>query len=110
MGAVKKDSLKLIYVVFPAKFSLKKPVTALLKKKLIVCANVIRGMESHYVWNGKVEKSKETVVIFKSLAAKEKALIKAISEIHPYEVPFVAVISPESVNAGYLDYAVQQQS
>lgn len=109
MGTMKKN-LKLIYVVFPAKFSLKGPISILLKKRLIVCANVLKGMESHYVWKGKVKKSKETLVIFKTLASQEKSFLKELSKTHPYEVPFIAVIAPESVNASYLNYAVEQQS
>lgn len=108
MGTLKK--LKIVYVLFPAKFSLKKPIAELLKCRLIVCANVIQGIESHYIWQGNIEKSKETAVFFKTLASREKELRAAIAKFHPYEVPFIAVIALESVNTGYLNYAMQQQS
>lgn len=110
MGVVKRKSLKLVYVVFPANFSLSKPVSELLKSRLIVCANVLKGMESHYFWQGKVEKSKETIVIFKVLAKKERRFMTELARIHPYEVPFVGVLGLESVNSSYLSYAIQQQT
>jgi len=107
---MKRKSLKFVYVVFPSKFSLNKPLSELLKKKLIVCANVVKSMESQYVWNGKVEKSKETIVLFKVLAEKVRRVEGEIIKMHPYEVPFIGVIDIESVNAAYLNYAIQQQS
>lgn len=110
MGAVKRDSLKLVYVVFPAKYSLKKTISELLSSRLIVCANVVKGMESHYFWKGKVEKSKETIVIFKVLAGNERLFLTEIKKNHPYEVPFIGVIGLESVNSEYLNYAIQQQT
>ncbi|MCC2678964.1 MAG: hypothetical protein K0R29_1540 [Pseudobdellovibrio sp.] len=67
-------------------------------------------MESHYVWKGKVEKSKETVVLFKVLAGKVGHLEREIIKFHPYDVPFIGVIDIESVNAGYFNYAIQQQT
>lgn len=110
MGAVKNKALKLVYVVFPASFSLKKSVSELLKSRLIVCANIVKGMESQYLWKGKVEKSKETIVIFKVLASKERPFLAEIAKIHPYEVPFIGVLGLESVNGSYLTYAIQQQT
>jgi periplasmic divalent cation tolerance protein len=107
---MKKESLVLIYVVYPKKFNLKGHISSLLKKNIIVCANVISGMSSHYRWKGKIEESKESVVIYKALSSLKKTVTAAIKKTHPYEVPFIAVIKAESVNAEYLNYAIEQQT
>jgi periplasmic divalent cation tolerance protein len=109
VGSVKGNSLIILYVVFPKKFKLKEMISGLLKKNIVVCANVISGMQSYYMWKGKAEKAEETVVLFKTLAKFESLAKKEIEKNHPYDVPFIAVLTPKSVNAGYLKYAVEQQ-
>src|SRR5207245_698436 len=37
-----------------------------LEKRLVACANLIPKIESHYWWQGKLEKSAEVLVIMKS--------------------------------------------
>ena len=104
MGHLKK--LSLLYVVYPKKDKkLKAFVAQLLKKGHIVCANVIGGMESHYVWKNKVETSQEIVVIYKIKSEKADEVSSLIEKSHPYEVPFIALIDLKSVNKGYLEYA-----
>jgi periplasmic divalent cation tolerance protein len=109
MGTVKKKKLSLVYAIFPKKFALAEFISSLLDAKMIVCANVFPAIESHYVWEGKTEKSKEIPVIFKTVEAKEKLLQAAIVKIHPYDTPFIASFRPKTVNNRYLAYAIEQQ-
>jgi periplasmic divalent cation tolerance protein len=110
MGVVKKNSLALLYVVYPKKFALDAHIATLLKKKLISCANVVEGMSSHYVWKGQLEQANETIVIFKALNSVKKNLISEIERKHPYDVPFIGEISLKSLNKSYLAFAVEQQA
>ena len=57
--------------------------------KLAVCANVIPGIQAIYPWKGKVVKGQEALVILKSTTPRYRALEKAITTMHTYEVPEV---------------------
>lgn len=64
----------------------------LLEKKLIACANIFPEIESRYRWKGKVCKSKEVAVIFKTKANLYKKVEKEILKIHSYDVPCIVQI------------------
>ena len=60
--------------------------------KLAACANVIPGIQSIYRWEGKVAKAQEALLILKSTTPRYRALEKAITTMHPYEVPEVIAL------------------
>ena len=74
---------------------------ALLKKRLVSCANIIKGINSRFWWKGKTEKASETLAIFKTSAAKFKAVEKEVRKAHSYEVPEIVAIP---IIAGSKDY------
>ena len=39
---------------------------AALEAKLVACANIIPAVESHYWWEGKLESSDESLIVFKT--------------------------------------------
>ena len=72
------------------------------EERLAACANVIPGMESTYWWDGKlVEGEREDVVLLKTTASMVDALRERVLELHPYETPYVAVLSPVDVIEAY---------
>lgn len=59
----------------------------LLERRLIACANLVPGVESHYRWEGKLESSAEVLLLMKTERDKEEELFQVLSEIHGYQVP-----------------------
>lgn len=59
----------------------------LLERRLIACANLVPGVESHYRWEGKLESSAEVLLLMKTERDKEEELFQVLSEIHSYQVP-----------------------
>jgi periplasmic divalent cation tolerance protein len=52
----------------------------------------VPGLESHYWWRGKLERSAETLIIFKTTRRRLAALEKLVLQKHPYDTPeFVAL-------------------
>jgi len=51
------------------------------------CATVIPGLESHYVWKGRREKTREWALLFKTTPKARPGLFRWIRARHPYEVP-----------------------
>ena len=60
---------------------------ALVRRRLAACVNLVPGVRSVYRWKGRVEEARETLLVVKTSAARVPALLAAIEELHPYEVP-----------------------
>lgn len=58
-----------------------------LEAGLVACANIVPVLESHYWWQGKIERSTEVLVLFKTAKACLPALEKLILALHPYDTP-----------------------
>jgi len=59
----------------------------LLDRHLIACANIYGPVESHFWWQEKIEKDDEFLVLMKSHQKLFAKLVKAVKEMHSYEVP-----------------------
>lgn len=64
----------------------------MVEAKLAACANIIPAIESIYRWKGKVVKSQEVLLIFKSTKVRYAALEKAIKAIHTYDTPEIIAL------------------
>ena len=82
----------------------KKISDQLLKKKLIVCANLIEGVESVFRWQGKIDQAKETLMILKSKQSLFKKIVKTVNAHHSYEVPEVIALPIVDGNPDYLKW------
>ena len=76
----------------------------LLEKKLIACANIFPEITSIYRWDGKLCTSKETKVIFKTLATYFDLVSAEIKDLCSYKVPEISQISIEKLNPSYLQW------
>lgn len=77
---------------------------ALLKKKLVACVSVLNYAKSYYLWEWKIKKDEEKLVLMKYPQEKEQQLLVFLKQQHPYRVPELVVISPEMVDEKYLDW------
>jgi periplasmic divalent cation tolerance protein len=75
-----------------------------LEKKLVACANLIPKLESHYWWDGKIEKGLEILILFKTTARNVSKLERLILEKHPYDTPEFLVIDIKSGTKRYLEW------
>lgn len=65
---------------------------AVVKKKLAACANVLSPVTSIFRWKGRIEKSREALLILKTTGPRYAALAKTIGSMHPYEVPEIIAL------------------
>ena len=78
---------------------------ALLRKKLVACANSW-PVQSHYWWNGKRVNRREVLVVFKTLAKQAKHVEREIIRQHSYRVACIT-IGKVSTNAACAAWAKQ---
>ena len=82
----------------------------LVENKLVACVNILPKIESIYRWKGKVEESKECVIIAKTVDKNVKSVISKIKELHPYELPDIVVIPIIGGLKEYLGYIASETS
>ena len=79
-------------------------VEAVVGARLAACANIVDGMRSVYWWEGRLERARETVVIFKTTRERYAALEAAVKAAHSYAVPCVVALPIEAGSAAYLGW------
>jgi periplasmic divalent cation tolerance protein len=72
---------------FPEIETARRIAQQLVTENLAACANVIPAVESIYRWQDKIENAQETLVFFKTTAARYAAFQERLKSLHPYEVP-----------------------
>ncbi|MEM2909210.1 MAG: divalent-cation tolerance protein CutA [Candidatus Bilamarchaeaceae archaeon] len=92
----------MIYVTNPNKRKAEELALHLLRKKAIGCANLF-PVSSFYRWKGRLVREKEFVLIAKTTERKVETAKKEIESVHPYSVPFIAIIRAD-VNNKYLKW------
>ena len=75
-----------------------------LQDRLVACANLIPRLESHYWWQGTLEKSTEVLVVMKTTRERLRALEQKVLGLHPYDTPEFLVLPVEGGNRRYLDW------
>ena len=73
---------------------------AMVSARLAAAANVHGPVESVYLWGGRTERRTEVPLVLRTRAEHFPALVEAVRELHPYEVPSI-VAQPVSVPDDY---------
>lgn len=97
----RENRVMMVFCTFPDRGEAVRIGTALVEGGLAACVNVCPGVESIYLWEGKPEKSEEVLAIFKIAAERFADFEKALSGMHPYDVPEIVGIHAESVSEAY---------
>jgi len=77
---------------------------AALRAKLIACANLVPGIESHYWWQGKIESGTEVLLVLKTVKSHLAALEKLVLANHPYDTPEFLMLPLTAGSKKYLDW------
>jgi periplasmic divalent cation tolerance protein len=77
---------------------------AILGKKLAACVNVLPGVESHYRWRGRLERSRECLLVIKTTRARTAALMRLVKSVHSYEVPEIIFVPVSKGEAKYMKW------
>jgi periplasmic divalent cation tolerance protein len=92
----------LVLVTAPDLKTARAMAKAALRAKLAACVNLVPRIESHYWWQGRLERGAEVLLLLKTSKAKLKALEKCILANHPYDTPEFLVVPLAKGNERYL--------
>ena len=76
----------------------------IIESKLAACVQILPPMTSVYVWEGKVQKETEHLLLIKTLDEKYDELAAFITANHRYEIAEIVAIDVQNVSAPYLKW------
>lgn len=94
----------IVLVTTANKAEAEKIAQALLKEKLIACANIINPVTSFFHWSGKVDKCEECLVVMKSRMDLFSQLAERVKGLHSYEVPEILAFPIVEGSEAYLGW------
>lgn len=101
---MKATNFGIVLVTAPDLKTARRLARAALEARLIACANLVPRIESHYRWQGKIERGTEVLLILKTTARCLPRLEKLIIAHHPYDTPEFIVVPLNGGNHRYLDW------
>ena len=76
----------------------------ILQQRLAACVNILPHLESHYWWQGKLERGRECQLLIKTRHSRLRTLEHCVLQIHPYDSPEFIVLEITSGNRKYLGW------
>ena len=76
----------------------------LIEERLAACVNILPGVESHFRWKGKIDKTDELMLIIKSTEKLSREIIDRVKQLHPYDLPEIIILSIEGGSSEYLNW------
>lgn len=93
------DQIALLYTTWPDAETAERVAELAIEGRLAACVNVLATGTSIYRWKGKLERTAETVAIFKTTGAQATALSHLIVDQHPSETPAVLALTVETAGS-----------
>lgn len=92
----------IVLVTAPDLKTARKLARAALRARLVSCVNFVPRIESHYWWQGKLERGNEVLMILKTTRRALAKLEKLILKLHPYDTAEFVVLPVSQGSARYL--------
>jgi len=78
--------------------------SAVVRKRVAACAQILGPIHSTYWWKGKVEEAGEWLCVMKTRKDLFSDLEKEIRSMHPYEVPEIIALPIVAGSKSYLEW------
>lgn len=99
--------VQLVYATFPDPDSAEELGEQMLEDRLAACFTFWEA-QSRYVWEAELVREEETLAMFKTAPAKREALVAALEDAHPYDVPCVLPLGSQGGPEAYTAWIDQQ--
>ena len=101
------DEVLLALSTFPDVETARRIARELVTENFAACANIVPVVESIYRWQGKIEQSGETLVLFKITTACSAAFQEKLKSLHPYDVPEIICLRVAEGSPEYLRWVAE---
>jgi periplasmic divalent cation tolerance protein len=93
-----------VLVTVPDKNTADKLAGSLLDKRLCACVNLIKGVESFFWWQSKIERTEESLLLIKTRQSLFEPLKKEVARLHPYSLPEIVGFKLTHLSRSYADW------
>lgn len=94
----------IVYCTVPDEGTGRGIAECIVKERLCACVSRIRGVTSHYVFDGSYCEDHEELLMIKSTAEAFERLKKHLEALHPYDVPEIIATPLSAGNEAYLQW------
>lgn len=77
---------------------------ALVESKLAACVNIVDGMNSIYMWDGKLQDDTEVILIAKTTSERVSQLVEQVKKLHSYSCPCIVGLPVSGGNPDFLQW------
>lgn len=74
----------------------------LLEQNKAACVNIVPAVDSHFLWEGKLETRQEALLIIKTQASLVEEVTNLVKTVHSYDVPEIITLPIVGGNLEYL--------
>ena len=92
----------IVLVTTPNEAEAESLAARIVEARLAACVQILPPMTSVYVWEGKLQKDAEHLLLIKTLPEKYDEVETFIIANHSYDVPEIVAIDAERVSGPYL--------
>lgn len=92
----------IVFVTCESKDQAEQIAESVVKNKLAACVNVMPGVRSCYVWEGKLTWSDEVLLLIKTTRGRFDQLQDRIKAMHSYSVPEIVGVPIEDAFDKYI--------
>ena len=96
-----RQKMVVVLVTCPSRAVAAQLAHYLVSRRMAACANIVPGLTSLFWWKGKVDRSRETLLLLKTTAAGFEPLRRAVLALHPYDVPEVIALPVVAAHVPY---------
>ncbi|MDD5270139.1 MAG: divalent-cation tolerance protein CutA [Candidatus Omnitrophica bacterium] len=93
-----------VFITAGSKTEAARIARGLVVKKLAACVNIVRDIRSVYSWKGKLEDSRECLLIAKTTEGLFDKLERSVKRMHSYECPEIIAIPVKAGSREYLEW------
>jgi len=97
-------TFSIVLVTAPDLKTARRLARAALKSRLVACVNLVPNVESHYWWQGKLERGNEVLMILKATRRTLPKLEQLILKLHPYDTAEFIVLPVGQGSERYLKW------
>ncbi len=81
--------------------------SALVTEGLAACVNQLPGTHSTYLWQGRLHRDSEVLLLIKTTSSQFATLETRLKALHPYELPELIAVPVCAGSQPYLDWVRQ---
>lgn len=103
------SEMLVVYITCPSLDDAKNIAKHLMSKRLCACVNIYPEMQPMFFWppkSGKIDESKEVVLLVKTIESKYAQVEEEAAKVHPDDTPCIFAIPVKHVSKKYYDWLV----